>query len=245
MTNNREFSNLPRKYKISVSGCCIRCAQPDINCCGLFGLKRGEEAGYGIMVGGGLSSAPHLAQMLPFFIKPEQVWPVVKAVSEIFRDEGYRLKRNRARFKFLVADWGVEKMAAAVQDALDFKLDAHTDFDAPKDQETDHLGIHAQKQPGLYWVGVNFAGGRIRSGQAWQRSPTSPQNTARPGQDAIRLTAQAKPADAQYSGGKSSRAEGGPRRRAARMIRRISARAAFPAPALSSAILPWPRPRTA
>ena len=188
MTNNREFSNLPRKYKISVSGCCIRCAQPDINCCGVFGLKRGDEAGYGIMVGGGLSSAPHLAQILPFFIKPEQVWPVVKAVSEVFRDEGYRLKRNRARFKFLVADWGVERMTQEVEARLSFPVDRHTDFPVLADQETDHLGIHPQKQAGLYWVGVNFPGGRIRGGKLEKVAELAEKYCA-PGQDAIRLTA--------------------------------------------------------
>ena len=76
MTDNREFSNLPRKYKISVSGCCLRCAQPDINCCAVFGLRRTingvVENGYGIMVGGGLSAAPKLAQNLQVFLKPEQ-----------------------------------------------------------------------------------------------------------------------------------------------------------------------------
>ncbi len=191
MTNNREFSNLPRKYKISVSGCCIRCAQPDINCTGIFGLRRetnsGTEAGFGIMVGGGLSSSPHLAQILPYFLRPEQVWPVVKAVSEIFRDHGYRLRRNRARFKFLVADWGVERMAAEVEAKLDFKPEAHTEFETPGDQEADHLGIHAQKQAGLYWVGINFAGGRIRNGQLEKIGELAAKYCAR-GKDAIRLT---------------------------------------------------------
>jgi ferredoxin-nitrite reductase len=188
LTNNREFSNLPRKYKISISGCCIHCAQPDINCVGLFGLRRGNEAGYGIKVGGGLSSAPHLAQTLPFFIKPDQVWPVVKAVSEIFRDEGYRLQRNRARFKFLVADWGVARMAAAVEERLGFKLDAHHDFVVPRDQENDHIGVHPQKQAGLYWVGVVFPGGRIRNGQLEKIGDLAEKYCA-PGLDAIRLTA--------------------------------------------------------
>jgi ferredoxin-nitrite reductase len=187
MTNNREFSNLPRKYKISVSGCCIRCAQPDINCTGVFGLRRGDEAGYGVMVGGGLSSAPHLAQILPFFIKPGQVWPVVKAISEVFRDEGYRLKRNRARFKFLVADWGVERIAQEVQARVPFPIDAHTDFPVLEDQETDHLGIHAQKQPGLFWVGINFPGGRIRAGKLEVIADLAARYSA-PGLDSIRLT---------------------------------------------------------
>jgi len=191
LTDNREFSNLPRKYKISVSGCCIHCAQPDINCTSIFGLRRTvngvQEAGYGLMVGGGLSAAPHMAKIMPFFIKPGQVWPVVKAVSEVFRDEGYRLKRNRARFKFLVADWGVEKMAAAIQERLDFQLEPHCEFPELADQETDHLGIHAQKQPGLFWVGVNFAGGRVRNGLLGKIGDLALKYCAE-GKDAIRFT---------------------------------------------------------
>ncbi len=191
LTDNREFSNMPRKYKISVSGCCIRCAQPDINCTAVFGLKRTvngvEETGYGIMLGGGLSAAPHMAKILPFFIRPGQVWAVVKAASEFFRDEGYRLKRNRARFKFLVADWGVERVAAAVQERLSFQLEAHTDFPELKDQESDHLGIHPQKQAGLFWVGVNFAGGRVRNGLLGRIGELAQKYCAE-GKDAIRLT---------------------------------------------------------
>lgn len=191
MTDNRAFSNLPRKYKISVSGCCIHCAQPDINDCSVFALKRTvdgvEEAGYGIMIGGGLSASPHLAQILPFFIKRNQVWPIVKAVSEIFRDEGYRLKRNRARFKFLVADWGVERMTAEVEKRVDFKPERHSEFPELADQETDHLGIHAQKQAGLFWVGVCFPGGRLKNG-ALQKIAQLAGKYCEPGKDAIRLT---------------------------------------------------------
>jgi len=165
LTNNRDFSNLPRKYKISISGCHIHCSQPDINCLGFFGLLNSDgQPGYGVKVGGGLSSAPHMAQTLPVWIAPDQVWPVTKAISEIYRDEGYRNKRNRARFKFLVADWGAEKMTAEVEAILGYTLRPHTDFVFPRDQETDHMGIHAQKQAGLFWVGVCLPGGRIRDG---------------------------------------------------------------------------------
>ncbi|MDD5198405.1 MAG: hypothetical protein PHC88_01255 [Terrimicrobiaceae bacterium] len=165
LTNNRDFSNLPRKYKISISGCPIHCTQPDINCLGMFGLVNSRgEAGYGVKVGGGLSSAPHLAQVMPVWIAPGQAWPVTKAVSEVFRDEGYRAKRNRARFKFLVADWGVERILAEVETRLGHALERHTDFVFPRDQESDHMGIHMQKEPGLHWVGVCFSGGRLRNG---------------------------------------------------------------------------------
>ncbi|MEO6055137.1 MAG: nitrite/sulfite reductase [Chthoniobacterales bacterium] len=165
MTNNRDFSNLPRKYKITISGCDIHCHQPDINCLGFFGLRNAKgEAGYGVKVGGGLSSSPHMSQTLPVWIAPDQVWTVTKAISELFRDEGYRAKRNRARFKFLVADWGVEKILAWVEERLGFALEKHTEFIFPRDPESDHMGINEQTQKGLYWVGVCFAGGRIRNG---------------------------------------------------------------------------------
>ncbi len=195
VVNTHEFSNLPRKYKISVSGCCIHCAQPDINDVGVFGLKRTvngvEECGYGIMIGGGLSSAPHLAQILPYFLKPGQVWPVTKAVSEFFRDEGYRLKRNRARFKFLVADVvkasGIEALVARVEERLDFKPERHGEFPVIKDQETDHIGVHKQRQGDLYWVGVCFPGGRMRNGILGKLGALALKYAA-PGQDQIRLT---------------------------------------------------------
>jgi ferredoxin-nitrite reductase len=191
LTNNREFSNLPRKYKISVSGCSIHCAQPDINCVGVFGLKRqvngNTETGYGIKVGGGLSSSPHMAETMPVFLRPEQVWPVVRAVSQIFRDHGYRLKRNHARFKFLVADWGVEKVTREVETVLGYQLEPHTEFHVPADQESDHIGIHPQKQPGLSWVGINFPGGRIRDSKLERIGELAAKYCVADG-DAIRLT---------------------------------------------------------
>lgn len=191
LENNRDFSNLPRKYKISVSGCCIHCAQPDINCVGTFGLRRTvngvEERGYGIKVGGGLSSSPHLAQTLQCFLKPAQVWPVIEAVSKIYRDHGYRHQRQRARLKFLMADWGHERFLQEIEALLGYPLEPHTDFPVIKDQETDHLGIHKQKQADLYWVGICFPGGRIRNGTLAKVGALAAKYCA-PGQDQIRLT---------------------------------------------------------
>ena len=191
LTDNREFSNLPRKYKISISGCPIHCTQPDINCLGLFGTVRKvggvKEAGYGIKIGGGLSSAPHLGIHLPVFIKPEQVWPVVHAVSTIYRDQGYRHTRTRARLKFLAKDWGAERLRAEIEALTGWKLDSCDEFDFPKDQETDHIGIHKQRQDDLFWVGVCFPGGRLRDGVLGKAGALAEKYCA-PGQDAIRLT---------------------------------------------------------
>jgi sulfite reductase beta subunit-like hemoprotein len=154
---------------------------------GVFGVRRGDEAGYGIKVGGGLSAAPHMAQLLPVFLRPEQVWPVIEKISIIFRDHGYRLKRSRARLKFLVADWGADRLLAEIEALLGYQLDRHAVEPPPADVETDHLGIVEQKQPGLFAVGVSFAGGRIRN-QALDRCGELALKYAAPGQDAVRLT---------------------------------------------------------
>jgi len=191
MTDNREFSDLPRKYKISVSGCCIHCAQPDINCVGLFGLQRTvngkTETGFGMKVGGGLSSSPHLAQTLPIFLPPGDVLPALHYTSVIFRDFGYREKRNRARFKFLVADWGVEKILAKLEELAGRTFQRHHDFVFPADPETDHLGVHEQKQPGLFYVGICFAGGRTH-GREMRKVAELAKKYAQPGLDKIAAT---------------------------------------------------------
>jgi ferredoxin-nitrite reductase len=190
-TDNREFSNLPRKFKISVSGCRIHCSQPDINCVGVFGLEReinGKlEAGFGMKVGGGLSSSPHLAQTLPIFLKPDDVLPAVHYAAVVFRDFGYREKRNRARFKFLVADWGAEKVLAKMEELSGRKWERHSEFHFPTDPDSDHLGIQEQKQPGLYYVGISFAGGRVRGYQLQTLAALSKKYAA-PGLDRIATT---------------------------------------------------------
>ena len=191
LTDNREFSNLPRKYKISISGCRIHCAQPDINCVGFFGLERTvngkKEVGFGVKVGGGLSSAPHLAKTLPIFIKPEDVLTVAHYISVIYRDYGYRHARNKARFKFLVADWGVDKVLAELERLSGKQFERHAEFNFPEDPESDHLGSQPQKQTGLYYVGVSFAGGRARAHQLKKIAELAKRFCA-PGQDLLSNT---------------------------------------------------------
>ena len=187
LSDTKEFSNLPRKYKISISGCCIHCPQPDINCVGIFGLRRGSEVGYGIKIGGGLSIKPKLSIPLPVFIKPEQVKDVVYAASVVYRDNGYRHSRTQARFKIVAHDWGAEKLREEIEKVLGYKLDDFNDLEFPKDPETDHIGVHKQKQADLWWVGVCFPGGRIRDGKLGIIADLAGKYCA-PGLDAIRTT---------------------------------------------------------
>ena len=105
LTANSEFYNLPRKFKISATGCPAWCTYPEINDIGLTPVRRGgrdEEVGYSLRVGGGLSNEPHLAVRLDAFVRPDQAVRVVRGVAEIFRDQqALRESRERARLKYL------------------------------------------------------------------------------------------------------------------------------------------------
>jgi sulfite reductase beta subunit-like hemoprotein len=169
---DRELSNLPRKFKTSIGGCHLHCHQPQINDIGAYGVKRknprtgAQEVGYGMVVGGGLSTTPHMAQALRVFITPEQLPAVCKAIALLFRDFGYREKRTRARLKFLVADWGWEKFRDQLEKTLGYALEHDDTLSGPPVAlHTDHVGIGAQKQPGLSYVGVPIERGRLTAQQ--------------------------------------------------------------------------------
>jgi len=167
---NHEFSNLPRKYKTSVAGCCLHCAQPEINDIGVSGVRRKradgrEEVGFQIRVGGGLSARPFLAKHLNMFVPPEKLLSVFVAVTTIFRDFGNRDNRKKARLKFLVDEWGAERFEEEVRARLDWKPDAAVEWPEPRNSFRDHLGVHAQKQEGLNWIGVCVTVGRLKSDQ--------------------------------------------------------------------------------
>src|SRR5271169_4245138 len=100
---NSEFYNLPRKFKICITGCHAWCSYPEINDIGLTAVRRdGYEVGFSLRVAGGLSTDPHLAKRLDAFVLPGQVLPVLKGIASIFRDsEVLRESRERARLKFL------------------------------------------------------------------------------------------------------------------------------------------------
>ena len=158
--SGRAFSNLPRKFKPSIGGCRLHCHQPQINCYGFYGVKRPSgETGYGLLVGGGLSSTPHFGQPLRAFVKPGQVVDVSRAIATVFRDQGYREKRTRARLKFLVADKGWQWMRDEIEKVLGYELEHDDTLQHPPAIHTDHLGVGKQKD-GNYFVGVPVSRGR-------------------------------------------------------------------------------------
>lgn len=167
---NKEYSDLPRKYKLSVSGCPVHCAQPEINCFAATGVRRtrlnGEiETGFQVRVGGGLSSRPYFAKKLNMFVPKERLVEVCAAVTALYRDFGNRENRKRNRIKFLVDDWGIERFEEEVRARLSFTPDPGEDWPDPRKSFNDHLGIHSQIQEGLCWIGAAVLTGRLTDEQ--------------------------------------------------------------------------------
>ncbi len=177
LTANPEFYNLPRKFKISVTGCPLWCSYPEINDVALTAIKRQvdgkEEIGYTLRVGGGLSTEPHLAVRIPAFVRQDQAFAVVRATAEIFREEqGLRENRTRARIKYLFMrfGWTAESFLEALEQRLGYKLDpspASEDI-VPDDIYRDHIGIAPQRQTGLSSVGASVLRGRVSGDQLLQ-----------------------------------------------------------------------------
>jgi len=172
LTANPEFYNLPRKFKISVTGCPIWCSYPEINDVGLTALKRvkdgKEEIGYSLRVGGGLSTEPHLAVRLNAFVPQDKAYAAVQAVCEIFREqESLRESRTHARIKYLFMKhgWTAESMLAAVEEKIGFKFDPCDEGPVAEDVYRDHVGVHQQKQDGLSYIGATVLNGRLNPEQ--------------------------------------------------------------------------------
>jgi sulfite reductase (ferredoxin) len=164
LTANSDFYNLPRKFKISVSGCPTWCNYPEINDIALTAVKHNGQVGFSVRVGGGLSNEPHLAVRLDAFLLPDQAVPVVRAIAELFRDQQVlRQSRDRARLKylFLKEGWTPRDFLNELQSRLPFALLPGVPEEVPDETLRDHVGVHAQRQPGLSYVGASVLRGRL------------------------------------------------------------------------------------
>jgi sulfite reductase (ferredoxin) len=168
VNGNSEFYNLPRKFKITVTGCPVWCSYPEINDIALTAVRNGAEVGYSVRVGGGLSADPHLGVKLDAFVREEQAIAVVRGIVEIFREQhGLRESRDRARMKhlFLREGWTATKFLSVLQSKLDFTLAPGVEEDIPDDVFRDHVGVRAQKQDGFYSIGATVLNGRMTGEQ--------------------------------------------------------------------------------
>ncbi len=181
-----EFSNLPRKFKTSISGCARHCTNHEINDVAFVGVTGPDGTpGFDVWVGGGLSTNPRFAERLGVFVRPDEVSEVWAGVTSVFRDYGYRRMRTRARLKFLIADWGIAKFRQVLQD--EYLHRALPDGPAPETSPAhrDHVGVERQAD-GLHAVGGTTRAGRT-SGTALHALAGLADEY---GQGRVRLTAQ-------------------------------------------------------
>ncbi|WP_442862583.1 nitrite/sulfite reductase [Brevibacterium sp. UCMA 11754] len=154
------LSNLPRKYKTAITGHPSQDVVHEINDCSFVVVEHPEKGiGYDLWVGGALSVVPRFAERLGVWVAPDQVVETWLGVTEIFRDYGFRRLRNKARLKFLLAEWGPEKFREVLEtEYLGYKL---ADGPAPEKPMTagDHVGVHKQAD-GKYYIGVSLIAGR-------------------------------------------------------------------------------------
>jgi ferredoxin-nitrite reductase len=159
---NPSFTNLPRKFNIAIAGCRDNSVHAEINDIAFVPAYKDGTLGFNVVVGG-FFSGKRCAAAIPLdaWVDPRDVVKLCEAILLVFRDHGPRANRQKSRLMWLIDEWGMEKFRATVEKQLGFPLPTA----APKDEilwdKRDHIGIHAQKQPGLNYVGLHVPVGRI------------------------------------------------------------------------------------
>lgn len=166
ITNNGEgnpsFTNLPRKFNIAIAGCRDNSVHAELNDIAFVPAYKNDVLGFNVLVGG-FFSAKRCEAAIPMnvWVDPRDVVALCEAVLIVFRNHGLRANRQKARLMWLIDEWGVEKFRKEVEQQLGYSLQSA----APKDEivwdKRDHIGIHAQKQPGLNYVGLHIPVGRL------------------------------------------------------------------------------------
>jgi NAD(P)H-dependent nitrite reductase large subunit len=166
---NRDFTNLPRKFNVVITGCTEHCTHAESQDLALTPAVKsidGEEIkGFNVMAGGKMGSGGYrVASALDVFVRPQEAAELCRHVTLIFRDHGLRALRNKARLAFLIDAWGVVRFRAELQRRIGRPLLA-AGLDKRGAKTTDHLGIGAQQQASLNYVGLAVPVGRISAEQ--------------------------------------------------------------------------------
>jgi len=162
---NPEFTNLPRKFNITVTGCLDNCTHSESQDIALVPARKGSRLGFNVLVGGKMGSGGFtIASHLNVFVEIYQAAAVVVELVKIFRDHGPREARSKCRFAFLVEKWGISRLRAELTWRMDYEL-AFQGRDMRSSHHADHLGLTSQKQAGLVAVGLCVPIGRVNPEQ--------------------------------------------------------------------------------
>jgi ferredoxin-nitrite reductase len=160
-TGNREYANLPRKFKMSVTGCREDCANAEINDVGLWPARLPDGTlGFNLLVGGGLSDGPRMASDIDVSIRADQAVELTRAIAQLFGELGDRENRWTCRMRYLVQELGPEGFREELARRAAFPLTSAGEA-LTRRHRGDHVGVHRQKQPGLHYVGLSVTVGRM------------------------------------------------------------------------------------
>jgi ferredoxin-nitrite reductase len=164
-TGNREYANLPRKFKMSVTGCLEDCAQAEINDIGMLPARLEDgTVGFNLRVGGGLSDGPRMASDIDVFVRTEDAVEITRGVAQVFGELGNRENRWTARMRYLVQELGPEGFREELEKRVSVELTPAGE-DLTKRYRGDHVGVHPQREEGLFYVGLNVPVGRMSGAQ--------------------------------------------------------------------------------
>jgi ferredoxin-nitrite reductase len=168
-TGNREYANLPRKFKMSVTGCLEDCAQAEINDIGMLPARLEDGTiGFNLRVGGGLSDGPRMASDIDVFVRPEDAVEITRGIAQVYGELGDRENRWTARMRYLVQELGPEGFREELEKRASVELTPAGE-DLTKRYRGDHVGVHAQKEEGIYYVGLSVPVGRM-SGEQFEEA---------------------------------------------------------------------------
>ncbi|TMA86049.1 MAG: ferredoxin--nitrite reductase [Deltaproteobacteria bacterium] len=158
------YTNLPRKFNVAITGCLENCVGAESQDIAMVPARKGERVGFNVHVGGKMGSGGYRrADALDVFVEPAMAAEVAAAIVRVYRDHGPREARNRSRFAFLIDDWGVARVRAAVEETFGAPLEPAGE-DARGETRTDHIGIYRQKD-GRSYVGLVVPAGRVTAVQ--------------------------------------------------------------------------------
>lgn len=183
-TGNRAYLDLPRKFKMSISGCATNCTASEIQDLAFAAVRHPDgRVGFSLFAGGGVGAGPRLADPLDVFVEPKDVLEVARGFVEVYKENGPREVKAKARFKWLVQSWGTEKLRLMVEQKIGKPLEDFKRQIFPISQE--HVGVRPQKQDGCSYVTVPVIGGILSSRLMWRLSDIA----ERYGWPEVRLTA--------------------------------------------------------
>lgn len=165
---NRDYSNLPRKFNVAVTGCPDNCVHTETQDLALVPAyhesAQGKRIGYNVLAGGKLGSGGYrIAAPLDIFVTRDEALDVSRVIIQIFRDHGPRENRTQARLAFLLDEWGEGRFRQEIETRLGKTL-SPAGSDARKPAENGHVGIYRQIQPGMNYAGLKVLVGRIQHG---------------------------------------------------------------------------------